>query len=111
MSFLHIILLVKNSLQQQIHFDGNIFGTNDVVVKGVHCNISTNLLPKVTGYGGTASVLRATIENPLNRFKRYPISITFDCFEVLVSAFLLWYHCNVTNSTFKFRQRYLSKLF
>ena len=26
MSFLHIILLIKNSLKQWIHFNGNIFG-------------------------------------------------------------------------------------
>ena len=25
MAFFHIILLIKNSLQQQIHFNGNIF--------------------------------------------------------------------------------------
>ena len=32
-SFLHIILSIKDSLQQQIHFNGNIFGK-----KCCHCN-------------------------------------------------------------------------
>ena len=27
----------KDSLQQQIHFNANIFGTNDVVVTKVYC--------------------------------------------------------------------------
>ena len=31
--FLHIILSIKDSLQQQIHFNGNIFGN-----KCWHCN-------------------------------------------------------------------------
>ena len=36
-SSVHIILSIKDSLQQQIHFNGNIFGNNAVVVTRVHC--------------------------------------------------------------------------
>ena len=37
MPFLHIILSIKDCLQQQIHSNGNIFETNAVVVTRVHC--------------------------------------------------------------------------
>ena len=39
--FLHILLLIKDSLQQQIHFNGNLFETNVVVVTRVHYIQST----------------------------------------------------------------------
>ena len=42
-SFLHIILSIKDSLQQQIHFNGNIFGKNAVIVTRVHCTITMNI--------------------------------------------------------------------
>ena len=41
---LQIILLIKYSVQQQIHFNGNSLGTNAVVVKRVHCMFNTEKL-------------------------------------------------------------------
>ena len=38
MPFLHIILLNKDSAEQQIHFNGNIFGTNAIVAMKGHYN-------------------------------------------------------------------------
>ena len=35
--FLHIILPIKDSLQQQIHFNGNIFGKKGCRCNEVHC--------------------------------------------------------------------------
>ena len=37
--FLHRILLIKDSLEQQIHLNGNTLGTNAVVVTRVRCII------------------------------------------------------------------------
>ena len=38
MALLHIILLIKNSLQQQIHFNGNIFGNKCCRYNRVSCS-------------------------------------------------------------------------
>ena len=37
MSFIYIILLIKHSLQEQFHFNSNIFGNKYCIVQRVHC--------------------------------------------------------------------------
>ena len=52
---LHIILLIKNSLQQQIHFNGKSLRTNVVVETWVHCtkiHMQTNVHNADSRYGG-----------------------------------------------------------
>ena len=47
--FSHFILSIMVSLQQQIHFNGNIFGENDVVVTRVHCiDVSVAVITRIT---------------------------------------------------------------
>ena len=52
-AFLHIILSIKNSLQQQIHFNG----TNAVVVMRVHCT-------------GIVHIKQYFIENRMNKMRK-----------------------------------------
>ena len=44
--FMHIILSIKDSSQQQIHYNGNILERNTVVVTRVHCTNSKQCRPR-----------------------------------------------------------------
>ena len=51
-SYLHILLLIKDSLEKQIHFNGNIFGNkNAVIVRRFFCIfleiLHSALLPEI----------------------------------------------------------------